>query len=101
MQYALDNRDVELVETGLTFGKPGFVKYDKYRLHPSMALCRRFYPHVHNMDGFFVAKFVKKSNKVCLVANVGGVCVTPQCVDGLTVWVILYIFAVASRGEGV
>lgn len=64
VQYALDNRDVELVDTGLTFGKPGFVKHDKYRLHPSMALCRRFYPHVHNMDGFFVAKFVKRSNKV-------------------------------------
>lgn len=64
VQHALDNRDVELVETGLPFGKPGYVKYEKYRLHPSIALCRRFYPHVHNMDGFFVAKFIKKSNKV-------------------------------------
>ncbi|KAJ2367324.1 rRNA (cytosine-C5-)-methyltransferase nop2 [Coemansia sp. RSA 2610] len=70
VEYALSRRpNIRLVDTGLGFGRPGFTSYRGRSFHKSMSLTRRFYPHAHNMDGFFVAKFKKLSTKMQIEDN--------------------------------
>ena len=64
VDYALKNRFVKLVETGLEVGEPGMSSFKGKIFHPTLRLAKRIYPHVHNMDGFFVAKLRKFANGV-------------------------------------
>ena len=63
VDYALRNRDVKIVESGIEFGIKGFTKMKQHRFHPSLSLSKRIYPHIHNLDGFFVCKLKKLSER--------------------------------------
>lgn len=62
--YAMKRRNVQIVETGLPFGVDGFLRHKEKHFPAEMKMAKRIYPHVHNMDGFFVCKLKKLSNDV-------------------------------------
>lgn len=59
IDYILQKRYVKIVETGLPIDKEGITSYEDHRFNPRVKLARRVYPHMHNMDGFFIAKLIK------------------------------------------
>lgn len=65
VEYALRKRpNVRIVPTGIDFGRDGFKSFRGKKFDDRMPLCRRIFPHVHNMDGFFVCKLkVEPINK--------------------------------------
>jgi len=62
VDYVLKSRPVKIVDSGLPFGVEGLTRHRAKRFHASLKLSRRFYPHTHNMDGFFVCKLRKYAN---------------------------------------
>ena len=59
IDYALKHRYVKCIETGIEIGEPGLVKFREKHFHPTVSNTRRIYPHIHNIDGFFIAKLKK------------------------------------------
>jgi ribosomal RNA methyltransferase Nop2 len=63
--YALrKRRNVRIESTGLTFGDEGYVRFRGKNFGNDMKLCRRYWGHKHNLDGFFVCRLRKFSNEI-------------------------------------
>lgn len=48
----------DLVEVG----DAGLTKFGEKRYHVDLRKTKRIYPHVHNMDGFYLGKLLKFAN---------------------------------------
>lgn len=46
---------LQIVPTGLEFGREGLARYRDFRFNPAIKHARRFYPHAHNLDGEYPA----------------------------------------------
>jgi len=64
IDYALRHRYVKVIETGFELGENGFVTFREKHFHPSLKNTKRIYPHIHGMDGFFIAKLQKYADGV-------------------------------------
>ena len=66
--YALrKRRNVRIESTGLVFGDQGYIRFRGKNFGPDMKLCRRYWGHKHNLDGFFVCRLRKFSNEIPVV----------------------------------
>jgi NOL1/NOP2/sun family putative RNA methylase len=58
---AVHQFNVEVVDTALGFGDEGFHEAFGVKLPEELHLARRFYPHKHGIEGFFLCKLRKRS----------------------------------------
>ena len=61
IDYALRKRPnvIKLESCGIEFGEEGFTSIKGMQFDKSLKLTRSYYPHIHNLDGFFVARLIK------------------------------------------
>jgi ribosomal RNA methyltransferase Nop2 len=59
VNFVLKKRFVKIVDIEADVGEEGLTKFVEKRYHVDLRKTKRIYPHVHNMDGFYVAKLVK------------------------------------------
>ncbi|MFW9927165.1 MAG: RsmB/NOP family class I SAM-dependent RNA methyltransferase [Candidatus Thorarchaeota archaeon] len=55
--------EMEIVEIPIDFGVPGYSEPYGVKLNDSLIETRRFLPHLHGTEGFFICKMVKKGGE--------------------------------------
>ncbi|MDN5845918.1 MAG: RsmB/NOP family class I SAM-dependent RNA methyltransferase [Candidatus Nitrosocosmicus sp.] len=61
IQHLLSNHKDAQIEP-LLYGMNGLTSFSKYQFDEKMVYTKRFYPHIHATNGFFIAKIRKKPN---------------------------------------
>ena len=61
IQHLLSNHKDATLEP-LNYGMNGLTSFSKYQFDEKMVFTKRFYPHIHSTNGFFIAKIRKKPN---------------------------------------
>jgi len=61
IQHLLNNHKDAILEP-LNYGMNGLTNFSQYQFDKKMAFTKRFYPHIHSTNGFFIAKIRKISN---------------------------------------
>ena len=59
MDYVVNRRYVKVIDTGLNFENKVYKKFKDKKFHDWIKYCIRVFPHVHNLDGFFICKLKK------------------------------------------
>ena len=59
VDYVCKKRYVKIVDTGLEIQTKPYTKYKDTHFNDRIKYCVRVFPHIHNLDGFFVAKLLK------------------------------------------
>ncbi|KAL0210642.1 hypothetical protein RCL1_005078 [Eukaryota sp. TZLM3-RCL] len=59
VDYAISTGKVVVEDSMIPFGEPGILINDGKKYDQSIKLARRFYPHIHNIHGFFVCRLKK------------------------------------------
>ena len=67
-EYVIDDAlrhhpEMRIVEIGLEFGSPGYTTPYGIPMNDALKHARRFLPHRHNTEGFFVCKMVKEDEE--------------------------------------
>ena len=52
--------EIEIVQIPVDFGSPGYSEPYGVKLNESLKLARRFLPHLHGTEGFFICKMMKR-----------------------------------------
>lgn len=59
VDYVVKNRHVKIMDTGINIDSKIYTKFGENRFHDRIKYCIRVFPHMHNLDGFFICKLKK------------------------------------------